>query len=91
MASTCRPTTSAAPPWPSPATPGRTTFSAPTERQPDGVIAVFVVQALYRPGASLETTAEREANVVGYITASVPGDVLVARMLEEAGPGCACR
>jgi GAF domain-containing protein len=65
---------------------GSTTFSAPVNRQPDGAVAVFVVQALYRPGSKLETTAEREANVVGYITASVTGEALVARMLAEAGP-----
>ena len=30
---------------------GSTAFSAPIHRQPDGPLAVFVVQALYRPGA----------------------------------------
>ena len=66
---------------------GSTIFSAPVHRQPDGVMAVFVVQALYRPATALDDPAQRRAAVVGYITASVPGEVLVGRMLDEAGPG----
>jgi serine phosphatase RsbU (regulator of sigma subunit)/CHASE1-domain containing sensor protein len=66
---------------------GTTAFSAPINRQPDGVVAVFVAQALYRPGAPLDTAEERAADVVGYVTASVPAAEIVDEMIAQAGPG----
>lgn len=70
---------------------GQTSFSEPISRQPDGVTAVFVVQALYRPDVPLATTADRRAALIGYVTASITGDALIERMLSEAGPGVRVR
>src|SRR6478736_5117741 len=64
---------------------GQTAFSAPIHRQTDGQLAVFVAHALYRPGSSLDTVEDRRANVVGYVTASVPSDAIVDEMISQAG------
>ena len=54
-------------------------------RQTEGQLAVFVAHALYRPGSSLDTVEDRRANVVGYVTASVPSDTIVDEMISQAG------
>ena len=64
---------------------GETAFSAPIHRQTDGQLAVFVAQALYRPGGSLDTVEDRRANIVGYVTSSVPSDTIVDEMITQAG------
>lgn len=55
---------------------GTLIFSEPTGSQPSGRLSFFLVRALYRPGAPVETVTQRQAAVVGFVSTAYGADIL---------------
>lgn len=65
---------------------GRVVFSEPVPSQPSGRLSFFLVRALYRPGAPVDTVAQRRTAVVGFVSTGYQAAVLreeLARGLPE--------
>lgn len=66
---------------------GSVVFSEPVRSEPSGSVAFFVIKALYRPGAPVNTVEARQAALVGYVSTAYVGSTLLDRLGEGLPAG----
>ena len=66
---------------------GSIVFSSPLPSQPTGQLGFFVAQPLFQPGAPIATADDRNAAIVGYLSALIPATTLFAAVTDEMPSG----
>jgi GAF domain-containing protein len=66
---------------------GELVVSPPTPSQPTGRLAAFVTQALYLPGAPVDTVAQRRAATVGFLSSAFIIEDLFTSVVSELPGG----